>query len=80
LLWLAVLRFLPAGTASLNMFAIPVIALVSSMLVFGERLTANEWIGIACIGAGLAIIGFTAWLDARAGKRGLPAPTPLDGG
>jgi drug/metabolite transporter (DMT)-like permease len=32
LLWIAVLGFLPAGTASLNIFAIPVIALVSSML------------------------------------------------
>ncbi|HYR00608.1 MAG TPA: DMT family transporter, partial [Casimicrobiaceae bacterium] len=30
LLWIAILRFLPAGTASLNMFAIPVIALVAS--------------------------------------------------
>ena len=58
LLWIAVLRFLPAGTASLNMFAIPVIALLSSMAVFGERLTGNEWPGIACIGAGLAIISF----------------------
>ena len=53
LLWVTILRFLPAGTASLNMFAIPVIALVSSMIVFGERLTSAEWLGIACIGAGL---------------------------
>jgi drug/metabolite transporter (DMT)-like permease len=80
LLWLAVLRFLPAGTASLNMFAIPVIALVSSMLVFGERLTAAEWTGVACIAAGLALIARTAWRDSRAGKRGLPTPTPMDGG
>jgi len=80
LLWLAVLRFLPAGTASLNMFAIPVIALVSSMLIFGERLTASEWFGIACIGTGLAIIGYTAWRESRAGTRDLPTPTPLDGG
>ena len=42
LLWIAVLRWLPAGTASLNMFAIPVIALLSSMAVFGERLTAQR--------------------------------------
>ena len=38
------------------MFAIPVIALVSSMIVFGERLTASEWAGIGCIAAGLAIL------------------------
>jgi len=49
-LWIAVLRHLPAGTASLNMFAIPVIALISSMAIFGERLTADEWAGIACLG------------------------------
>ncbi|MFO1325647.1 MAG: DMT family transporter [Burkholderiales bacterium] len=79
-LWIAVLRFLPAGTASLNMFAIPVIALVSSMLVFGERLTASEWSGIACIGAGLAIISFNAWRAGRRGEEAPPAPTPLDGG
>ena len=42
----AMLRFLPAGTASLNMLAIPVIALLSSMAVFGERLDGSEWIGI----------------------------------
>jgi len=79
LLWIAILRFLPAGTASLNMFAIPVIALTSSMFVFGERLTGNEWLGIACIGAGLAIISTIAL---RGGRRGEspPPPTPLDGG
>jgi drug/metabolite transporter (DMT)-like permease len=60
LLWITILRVLPAGTASLNMFAIPVIALVSSMLVFGERLAPSEWLGIACIGAGLAIISVSA--------------------
>ena len=42
ILWTAVLGVLPAGTASLNMFAIPVIAIVSSMLVFGERITATR--------------------------------------
>lgn len=42
------------------MFAIPVIALLSSMLIFGERLTANEWLGIACIGIGLGIIAFNS--------------------
>jgi drug/metabolite transporter (DMT)-like permease len=80
LLWIAVLRYLPAGTASLNMFAIPVIALVSSMLIFDERLTAAEWWGIACIGAGLAIISVGAWRASRRGDETLPAPTPLDGG
>jgi len=56
LAWIEILRWLPAGTASLNLFAVPVIALLSSMAVFGERLTASEWAGIACIGAGLAVL------------------------
>ena len=79
LAWMEVLRWLPAGTASLNMFAIPVIALLSSMAVFGERLAANEWIGIALIGVGLALIT----IEALRGGHGAPLPaepTPLDGG
>jgi drug/metabolite transporter (DMT)-like permease len=78
LLWIVVLRWLPAGTASLNMFAIPVIALTSSMAVFGERLTRNEWLGIGCIGAGLAMVMAQA-LRSR-GKVTATEPTPLDGG
>ena len=77
LLWITILRFLPAGTASLNMFAIPVIALVSSMLVFGERLTPAEWLGIASIGAGLAMISMNAL---RAHRDVAPATAPLEGG
>ena len=76
LLWIEILRHLPAGTASLNMFAIPVIALVSSMLVFGERLRTTEWLGIGCIGAGLAIISMQALRTARDPG----TPTRIDGG
>ena len=77
LLWVSVLRVLPAGTASLNMFAIPVIALVSSMVVFGERLTSAEWLGIACIGAGLVIVTINA-LRARLDVP--PVTSPPEGG
>ena len=80
LLWIAVLRFLPAGTASLNMLAIPVIALLSSMLVFGEQIVTAEWLGIGCIGAGLAIISLRSWLASRRGERPAPEPVPLEGG
>ena len=80
LMWLAILKALPAGTASLNMFAIPPFALVSSMLVFGERLTANEWGGIALIGAGLAILAGIAWVQSRRDAGAVTAPAPLDGG
>jgi drug/metabolite transporter (DMT)-like permease len=59
-LWIGILAWLPTGTAALNMLVIPVIALVSSMLVFGERLDPLEWAGIAAIGVGLAIISIRA--------------------
>jgi drug/metabolite transporter (DMT)-like permease len=68
ILWTAVLGVLPAGTASLNIFAIPVIAIVSSMLVFGERITTTEWIGIACIGIGLVILSVRALRDGGRGQ------------
>jgi len=68
ILWTAVIAVLPAGTASLNMFAIPVIAIVSSMLVFGERITTTEWIGIAAIGIGLVILSARAWWEGRRGQ------------
>ena len=80
LLWIAILRWLPAGTASLNMFAIPVIALLSSMAVFGERLSRNEWLGIGCIGAGLALISVDAWIGNRRTGQVVTEPTPLEGG
>ena len=79
-LWVGVLRFLSAGTASLNMLAIPVIALLSSMAVFDEKLSPSEWTGIACIGAGLLVISFRAWLGARRGERMPPEPIPQEGG
>jgi drug/metabolite transporter (DMT)-like permease len=67
-LWTAILGVLPAGTASLNMFAIPVIALLSSMAVFGEHITVTEWLGIASIGLGLAVLSVRAWLASRRGR------------
>jgi len=80
LLWIAILRFLPAGTASLNMFAIPVIALVSSAFVFGERLSAGEWAGIALIGAALALVTAIALRSSRRDATALAAAAPGEGG
>jgi drug/metabolite transporter (DMT)-like permease len=80
LLWTMILVRLPAGTASLNMFAIPVIALISSMLVFGERLTAAEWLGIASIGAGLVIVSLRAWIASRRGEGEVVEAPAIEGG
>jgi len=60
LVWIEILRWLPAGTASLNLFAVPVIAILSSMAVFGERITRIEWMGIAAIGVGLGLLTLQA--------------------
>jgi len=79
LLWTMVLVWLPASTASLNMFAIPVIALVSSMIVYGEQLSATEWLGIAAIGGGLAIVSVRAWIASRRGEGAIEAPA-IEGG
>jgi len=79
-LWIAVLRYLPAGTASLSMFTVPVVALLSSMAIFGERLSIAEWLGIGCIGIGLAIVSYRAWREARAGESPVTGPIPLEGG
>jgi drug/metabolite transporter (DMT)-like permease len=78
-LWIAVLRWLTAGAASLNMLAIPVIALVSSMLFFGERLTPLEWSGIACLGAGLLLVSLRAWQASREGRRDAAEPPLIEG-
>ena len=62
------------------MFAIPVIALVSSMIVFEERLTTTEWLGIASIGAGLVIVSVRAWLASRRGEGDVVEAPAIEGG
>ncbi|MDQ6922572.1 MAG: DMT family transporter [Pseudomonadota bacterium] len=79
-LWIAVLRFLPAGTAALNMLAIPAIALVSSMMIFDERLNATEWAGIGLIALGLVIISLLAWIRARRGQGESPQTPVIESG
>lgn len=63
LIWLYVLNRLPAGTASLNALAIPIIAVFSSWLHFGERPEAIEGIGMAIIAIGLALMSGVAVLE-----------------
>jgi drug/metabolite transporter (DMT)-like permease len=77
LAWIEILRWLPAGTASLNLFAVPVLALLASMAIFGERLSASEWAGISCIVAGLVVLGIRAMRSpatATAAARGTGPP------
>jgi drug/metabolite transporter (DMT)-like permease len=48
-LWFAIVRRVPALTATLGIVGIPVIGVVSSILILGERLTAADGLGFAFI-------------------------------
>ena len=63
--WFWVLQRLDAGIASLGTLAVPVIGVLSGMVVLGERPTATEWAGIACIVAALLT---TSSIIARRGR------------
>jgi drug/metabolite transporter (DMT)-like permease len=60
MMWLYVLNRLPAGTASLNSLAIPVISVFAAWLQFGERPAAIEAVGMAIIACGLALMSAVA--------------------
>jgi drug/metabolite transporter (DMT)-like permease len=48
-LWFAIIRRLPAATASLGVLGSPVIGVISSVLILGERPSATDIIGFALI-------------------------------
>ena len=55
-MWFDIVRRLPAATASLGILAIPVIGVVSSILILGERPTGADVIGFALIFAASACV------------------------
>ena len=58
LAWLYVLHRLPAGTTSLSSLGIPVIAIFSSWIQFGEQVGRSELIGMLLIGLALALLSY----------------------
>lgn len=58
LAWLYVLHRLPAGTTSLSSLGIPVIAIFSSWLQFGERVGRSEFTGMLLIATALALLSY----------------------
>ena len=56
LLWFEVIQRLPAMTASLGVLSVPVIGVLASMLVLGERPTLADVIGFALIFAASACV------------------------
>lgn len=58
-LWFDLVRRLPAATASLGILGIPVIGVIASVLILGERPTAADLIGFGFIFAASACIVLT---------------------
>ncbi len=64
-MWLYVLRSLPAGTADVGTLAIPVVGVLSAWLQLGERPSTLEGIGILLILAALAALTLRGLLAER---------------
>jgi drug/metabolite transporter (DMT)-like permease len=58
-LWFSIIRRLPALTAGLGVLGSPVVGVISSVLLLGERPTATDAIGFALILAASACVLFT---------------------
>ena len=69
LLWLYILKHLPAGIASLGMMAVPALGVLLSKLQYGEQPGRMEIIGMLLIGASLALL---SWLTLRGQKSVAP--------
>ena len=65
LLWLYILKHLPAGVASLSMMAVPALGVLLSKLQYGEEPGRIEIIGMLLIAASLALL---SWLTLRGQK------------
>ena len=55
-MWFAIVRRLPAATASLGALGIPVVGVLSTVLIIGERPTATDIVGFALIFAASACV------------------------
>jgi drug/metabolite transporter (DMT)-like permease len=76
-LWLYVVRSLPAGSAGIGTLAIPVVGVVSAWLQLGERPGASEALGMALVVVALCIITLReVMLGRRAALPTLAAAAP----
>lgn len=64
-LWFAIVRRVSAVTASLGTLAIPLIGVVATVLIVGERPTTSDIIGFALIFAASACVMFAPWLRVK---------------
>ena len=56
LLWFEIVRRLPAMTASLGVLSAPVVGVIASVLVLGERPTISDVVGFTLILAAAACV------------------------
>ena len=68
LLWLFILRRLPAGVAGLSIMAVPALGVLFARLQLGEQPGAAEAAGMLLIGASLALLSWHS-LRATTGER-----------
>jgi len=64
-LWIYILDRVPAWEASLSVLGTPVVAILSSRLIFGEAFKLSEIAGILLIGSGLALLSLLGWAASR---------------
>jgi len=64
-LWIYILDRVPAWEASLSVLGTPVVAILSSRLIFGEAFKVSEVAGILLIGSGLALLSLLGWAASR---------------
>ena len=65
-LWFAIVRRLPAATASLGALGIPVVGVLSTVLIVGERPTVTDIVGFALIFAASACV---LWVPSAAARQ-----------
>ncbi len=70
-LWFAIVRRLSAATASLGALGIPVVGVLATVLMVGERPTATDLIGFGLI---LAASACVLWVPAAAARSAKAAP------
>jgi drug/metabolite transporter (DMT)-like permease len=68
-MWFAIVRRVSAVTASLGTLAIPVIGVLATVLVLGERPSTADIIGFALIFSASACVVFAPWLRAKPATR-----------
>ena len=68
-MWFAIVRRVSAVTASLGTLAIPLIGVVATVLIIGERPTTSDIIGFALIFAASACVVFAPWLRVKVSIR-----------